>query len=457
MTSAGARAWKAFGRGVLVLAGSTLLLCARLGAAAPTTASACITALDRAIMVRIAPDGKIYGENEIDPLVWSGSDYFLRGRSRTQLLAALEALNSLSDADLRRCSPVQRALVQNRVWTVFDHVWLHTGEDREYLQTLMRAMVKLALDRNEIETITDPLAAAASSGRWPAQPAAPGGPDVFLPREIATADGPWMTLGRDEGELVAKYHATQFHGRSLFSLRVRFPEGELTPATYFKTVADFPNAWLSEDVRERKLNPTLPELPVGAEFALIRRLAVVDRAGCWRATALTLSVQLRRYRVTNREALDKLRALASPSDSEFFRRLQSFAEFELETGAVAASQPGRLMAIHPADKRFMFFFAHDFDQVDSRGRAVSDFQSGPQNTPMRFCANCHAGLGLGSVNTLIFPSFPSSQVPPLTLARLTPHEIADEADKAASWKTQQAEWSALQALWPVAEKAASVH
>src|SRR5476651_1112342 len=77
-----------------------------------------IAALDRMIMVREARDGKRYGENEIDPLLWDDSEYFLDGESRRRLLVALRDVTNLNDNEVRRCAPSQRALVQNRVWTV---------------------------------------------------------------------------------------------------------------------------------------------------------------------------------------------------------------------------------------------------------------------------------------------------------------------------------------------------
>jgi hypothetical protein len=87
-----------------------------------------IAALDRTIMVREGSHGKRYGENEIDPLLWSDSDYFLSGESRRRLLVALTEVTNLPDAEVQRCAPAQRALVQNRVWTVFDHVWQDTND-----------------------------------------------------------------------------------------------------------------------------------------------------------------------------------------------------------------------------------------------------------------------------------------------------------------------------------------
>ena len=52
-----------------------------------------------------------------------------------------------------------------------------------------------------------------------------GGADIFLPRDLADAAGPWVNLLRQDGELTAKRHAAGFGGRTWFLVRAWFPEG----------------------------------------------------------------------------------------------------------------------------------------------------------------------------------------------------------------------------------------
>jgi hypothetical protein len=411
----------------------------------PSIASTRIAALDRTIMIRTGADGKTYGENEVDPLLWSSSKYFLSGESRARLLRALAAVSSLADAELGRCAPAQRALVQNRVWTVFDHVRMHTGGrsqvDRDYLKAMATAMVKLALDEREIASIPDPLALAAASGQWPAAPTGTGGADIFLPPDIVTAKGRWEELVRERGEPIAPNHVSQSGGRSLFSLLARFPDGATPPRDYFKAVTEFPLPWVRDEIFGARLSPDLPPLPVGAEFALIRRLAVVGRDGLWHATPLTLTIQLRHYRVTTREAFETLRA----TESDTFRmRLQSFAEFELETTGIAEGRSGRMRAVGPGDKKFMVFFSHGIDQVGGMPGRALDFQVGPSFGRMKMCANCHAGIGLGSINTLLFPTGA------MPLSSLVSPDEKRESAAGAHWKESRVEWGTLQAFWAVA-------
>jgi hypothetical protein len=288
--------------------------------------------LDRAIMLRTAADGKAYGVDEIDPLVWSGSAHFLAGDSRTRLLAAVEKVLSLSDVEVRHCPPLQRALVQNRVWTVFDSVKLRQPDSGD-LPLLAKAIAKLALDAAEIQSLADPLVEAARSGRWPAEPNDQGNADIFLPRGIADEAGLWSDLLRQDGELTAKRHETEFGGRTWFLVRAWFPAGRAALENYFQRVAVEPKPW----AKDGQLNRGLPVLPKNAMFALMRKLAVIDRAGRWQATPVTLSVQMRRYRITDRTEFEQL--IATSGHAEISRRnIQNFAEFRLKT---APSRPGK--------------------------------------------------------------------------------------------------------------------
>lgn len=401
--------------------------------------------LDGAIMLRTAPDGKTYGHDEIDPLVWKGSSYLLTGESRTRLRAALEKVLTLPEAEIRRCPPEQRALVQNRVWTLFDSVKLRQPDSGD-LPLLAKAIAKLALDPTEIKTLADPLREAAGSGRWPAEPNDKGGPDIFLPRGITDEAGLWVDLLRQDGELTAKRHASEFGGRTWFSVRAYFPDGRAAMEKYFQQVAAESKPW-TEDGR---LNRSLPVLPKGAMFALVRKLAVIDREGHWQATSVTLSVQIRRYQVTDRSEFERLIATSGQPDLSR-RSMQNFAEFRLMTAAAAAGQGASLRAVLPDGSSFLFFSTFDIDQIDgtiggSSPRVLPGFKSGPQDLSVRACFTCHLQPGLESINTLTF----NERSAPLTL--LVPATLEREIAATARWKTQQTDWQALRAFWPKEEE-----
>jgi hypothetical protein len=410
-----------------------------------------LTALDRAIMLRSATDGKIYGANEIDPLLWSASTHLLDGDPKKRLIVALESVLSLTDAELRRCPPIQRALVQNRVWTLFDYVKLRRP-DHDYLQMLVRVIAKLALDQDEIATIADPLAEAEKSDQWPSKPSENGGPDIFLPLGIAAKDGPWINLVRDDGELTARLHTVDFGGRTWFLIRASFPEGGTAVESYFKQVAAVTIAGVQDGHGNTALSPALPVLPTNAEFALVRKLAVIDRGGHWQATPLTLTVQVRRYRITDRATVEKMTPVTRLHDQEIYKQVQNFSEFRLETATVAAGQTPKMRAVQPDEAGFLFFRSIGNDQVDDTTKSIaSSYKPGPTDVPMQGCYICHASrgleqLGLGSINALTFTG-PTSDGLPL----LIPAAPDREAKATESWKSKQSDWSELQRLWPEAQ------
>src|SRR5438094_97301 len=80
---------------------------------------------------------------------------------------------------------------------------------------------------------------AAASGSWPAAPTHDGGPDIFLPPDLALLRDGWVSVAREDGrEPTAKNHAGAFGGRSMFLLRVKLPAGAVSPEVFFKAVAD---------------------------------------------------------------------------------------------------------------------------------------------------------------------------------------------------------------------------
>jgi hypothetical protein len=251
-----------------------------------------------------------------------------------------------------------------------------------------------------------------------------------------------MSLAReDEREPTAKVHAEAFGGRSLFLMRAKFPEGAPNLETYFKAVADVPLPWMRNELGMVQPSPDLPTLPAGAEFALMRKLAVVGRDGRWHATPLTLTLQLRRHQATDREAFEKLN---STDPGGGFRRMQSFAEFELETGPVGRGETGKMRAVAADEKHFLLFMSFDTDQVGGGRTQVPDFKTGPQHLPMQSCVACHTGIGLGSVNSV---GFFTHETP---LAHLIAPGEEREAGATARWKEARAEWGALKVFWPAA-------
>jgi hypothetical protein len=398
-------------------------------------------------MLRPSPDGTVQGADETDPLVWYGTKYFLSGESRARLTAAADAVANLPAKEVERCPPAQRALVQNRLWALFDFVEAHLGttlDDQTFLRALARAMAHLALSGQELASISDPLGEAARSGRWPSRAKPEGGADIYLPRDLALSSGPWVILGRADGKLTAPLHSRYFGARSTFEVLARFPDGNPTVLAYFKTVSEESTPWISTSKRDAfghplfQLNPSMPELPRGAQFALVRTLLVVDRNASIRPTSLVLTAQLRTY-LSNERAHPAItmgdRMIPSPTQP------QSLAEFTLATDTVAAGEMPRLRAITPDERRFNFFFDFGIDQVER-------IPEKEREVTLRQCLQCHSASGLLSINSTTGTEGGASLADPVPFAHLVAEPRGTEGRRAAEDKMSQSDWKTLLSFWP---------
>src|SRR5688500_3313816 len=159
-----------------------LIFLSVLGRSADEGAAGKLTMIDRAIMQGVGSNSMTYGRYEVGPLHSLVSHSFIQGAGRDLLRTALAAVHALSDAEISRCPAAQRALVQNRVWTVFDHIVRRQkrhDENRALLQALANVMAKLALTARERDSMEDPLQKAMTGGKFPVAPGGEGGPAIF--------------------------------------------------------------------------------------------------------------------------------------------------------------------------------------------------------------------------------------------------------------------------------------
>src|SRR5262249_52803776 len=121
--------------------------------------------------------------------------------------------------------------------------------------------------------------------------------EPYLPCDLFFADGPWVCVGRPDGP-VAPEHYLRGENRftnSVFLVFLRLPAGRAATVDYLKKLRSFsePAAVKTDGDRGNVPNPKLPELPDGAEFALVRWALLIDSSHRVAATPLTESVQLR--------------------------------------------------------------------------------------------------------------------------------------------------------------------
>src|ERR1700741_163880 len=75
--------------------------------------------LFRQFYVRKAWDGKEYGGDVLDPLLWGGTHYLITGPSHEQALNVLDEFLSTHGEQLI-ADPVKRAMLQRDLWAVFE-------------------------------------------------------------------------------------------------------------------------------------------------------------------------------------------------------------------------------------------------------------------------------------------------------------------------------------------------
>ena len=232
----------------------------------------------RQLHVRTAA-GAEYGEDEVDPLLWSETKYLLTPPSQSDTLAVLdEFLNTHGERSIS--NPLKRAVFQHDLWAVFDWVAARTDGDQDARRALAtrlaRIVRRVALTKNQIDHLPDNYAAAVKSRTLPVG-YDPQHPDrAFVPTNIFEANGPWLDITGSFFDPIAGQHAATF-SHSEFSVLLNLPGGAQATLDYLKTLWDFPEPFVPEpflDGEQRSPpNRMLPQIPSGAQVELVRKHA----------------------------------------------------------------------------------------------------------------------------------------------------------------------------------------
>jgi hypothetical protein len=375
--------------------------------------------LHEALFVRVGPDGRTYGQDRLEPLLWAHSKHLLEERSHKRAMAVLEEFTK-NKGEKRIDDPLKRALLQRDLWLVFN--WLqgcHDGfkepalkpEEARAAQDRLRCPLaavigRLALSPDQIKELPDNYAAAVASGAFPKEydPEHPDQP--YLPSDLFEADGPWVCVGRTDGVTAPEHlHEDRDHrfNNSVFLVFLRLPAGRAATVAYLKRLRSF-------DPKD----PKPPQLPEGTQFALVRRALLIDTSGRIVPTALTESVQLRVDRRT-------------------------FHEFRLSHSPLFAGRAGGLRPLGPDEADFKTGFdAHPMDEFEL-DQGTDSFRR-RQFAVRRTCVACHSER---------FPDFRAGMAPegdqlrPFPVSEMPASEVAGAAVK---WKQGQPSWTALRKL-----------
>lgn len=371
---------------------------------------AALTVEDRAL------DPQVSDFNELQRRQFTGPEYE-------------RALSELNDfvkhkRDKLIRDPTKRALLQSKVWAVFDSVSDPTGDFRKQRDEIAwRALEltrRLALSETEIAALPDNYAATIAARSYPTthDPANPA--QEFLPADLLPVGRAWLAISDSfEFPPAAARHAQTVQGRSLFYVLIRLPGGIAATRAYTRTLAYHPKPLAWHDAYAQypyarsptQLAAGLPQFQAGTQVALVRRMLLPDRTGELRLTPIVESIQLRVY-VTEPAA-----------DSDNNR--QDTYEFRLSPQMLLANRSG-LVPRQPIVPRMRTIF-----------ELPSIFQGG--------CLNCHGAAGIYSVQTYT-QAFGRRRPSPWFEAVATDEYLNRHA---LDWKRRRYEWGLLRGLWEV--------
>jgi hypothetical protein len=405
--------------------------------------------LNATLFERTAQDGKKYGLDELDILYWARTTNLLAGASHQEAISVLDEFIKTHGEKLVH-DPLKHALLQRDLWELFD--WSakstrNTNEARarrELQSRLAVAIRRLALTTNEIAALPDNYAQTKTNSA----------PD--LPRGLAQTNGDWVSVSDNNDSLTAPTHVSSFGGHSTFQVLLHVPDGRQAAITYLDRLRRFEHVWIyvtnnsatTNEPREvLSLNPNLPQFPTNTEWALVRRMCVIDADGNIRPTALTESIQMRRYYGFGKPTIvmaTNFNGIVVPVGIPPI----NFYEFQMNRRQNCAL---RELGLHEKDFNFVHFMGMGFDQFQYASRNASNEvevldSARLQSVTLNTCMQCHNGPGIFSVNSYTrFLSFSesSSQRP----ANLTPLGFNREIGNTIYWKQRQYDWGLLQGIW----------
>ncbi|HTL27628.1 MAG TPA: hypothetical protein VL282_00340 [Tepidisphaeraceae bacterium] len=374
--------------------------------------------LHRVLLVRTALNGQDFGDDTIDPLLWTSTHHLLDDESHKKTIDVLDEFLATHGERLI-ADPLKRAVLQRDLWAVFD--WAAQGggyaepdfeSQRRALELRLAEIIRrIALSKDEIAALPDTYEAAVKSQRFP-KAFDPDHPAPYLPADLFDAKGPWISLAKPGDGIVAPVHTRDFDARSIFEIFLRIPDGRKAGMDYLQSLNDVlpkilpaNNSATTRDVPlkytpEIMLNPKLPQFPVGTQLALVRRALLVDRNGELRPTHLIESVQLRYYR----EIAD--------AEHRTDPKEQAFFEFRFSRRALLADPSGALNALTKDSKDF------EFVKFDSMGidpfEADKDRDARYTSSSMATCVGCHSQAGVNSFNSFTRRFGPVTFSPELT-------------------------------------------
>jgi hypothetical protein len=390
--------------------------------------------LYRALYARKESNGREYGYDELDPLLWHGTKYLISDPINRQVTGLLdEFLASHSERVIS--DPLKKAIFQRDMWSIFDWTTqsdLGSPQSRTALQLrLARIIRRVALSEKQIRSLPDNYQDAVLSKKFAGEYDA-GRPEVpFLPPDLLQPNREWVPLSAIGGEPVAPSHTEAFSGRSVFLAFIRLPAGREATVAYLKQISEFSKPWIQDrqDFNRVLPNPDLMQFPAGTQLALVRRMVLIDEKSHLVPTNLIESVQFRVHRAIPRAIEGGL----NTNRNEARTALDTY-EFKLSRAKLFAGDTGGLRSVLRDEKEFPLFQSHGIDLFEElKGPDQLERDLRPV---LSSCASCHFRPGIHGM-----------------LSRTVQHEVTPswdpkhEAITVNGWKRKQYSWGLLQGLW----------
>jgi hypothetical protein len=406
--------------------------------------------LNETLFERTAQDGKKFGLDELDILYWGRTTNLLAGVSHHQAISVLDEFINTHGEKLVQ-DPLKKALLQRDLWELFDWSTGYASSPNERLarrelQSRLAIVIRrLGLTTNEIAALPDNYARTGKNS-------AP-----HLPTGLNQTNGDWLSVSDQNDILTVPTHVASFRGHSTFQVLVRFPKGRQSAIAYLDQLRRFEHVWIyvtnalattNEPHESMSLNPHLPQFPTNTDWALVRRMCVIDADGNIQPTTVMESVQMRRYCGIGNPTFEIVTNMNGSLDSARIP-LVRFYEFQMNR-----RQNCQLRELGQSENDFNFvhFMGMGFDPFQYTSRNASNEvevldSASLQTVTLDTCTQCHRGPGLFSVNSYTrFLSF-FSETPQQSPANLTPLDFHREVLETIDWKQRQFDWGLLQGLW----------
>lgn len=389
--------------------------------------------LNKTLFERTGPDGKHYGLDQLDILYWAQTTNLLSGASHQSAVAVLDEFNHSHGERLIQ-DPLKKALLQRDLWALFDWVamrehWNHATREMELSKRLAIAIQRLELTTNEIASLPDNYALAEKQQL------------IDLPRGLFSTNGDWVDIGILNVLGLVPAHDLTFGGRSDFAVLFHDADGRAAGLDYLIRLHTIEPMYIpSGDTNIAFTLNRFPEFPTNSQWALVRRMRVIDTNGRIRTTHVVESIQLRTYlgfeskyvQVTN----------DSGGVREETIQPQRFNEFQMTRPSaemISLGQNQRGFATIP--------FSKGFDPFQYSNFGDGKDPNFPSNIPivLHSCASCHNGPGIYSVNT--FTRVFSLEPPPVETTQMVESDGSRGEDASFFSKEERADWGLLNGLW----------